>query len=191
MFLHLSVILFTGGGVCIPEMHWGRHPPPGQTISQHALGQTPPSRQTTTAADGTHPTGMHSCCLNLRFPSVWLGPNRLKCRIVIDGATRAEGRKHQTKQSSPLSVNNSKTNAGADPGLPCTVRAHVQREGALPLAGWGGGSIFKGCMVRCNASWMMATWEHPPAPLPHPVDRITDWQTCLETLPSRNFFGWR
>ena len=40
MFLHLSVILFLGGGV---------HPP----------RQTPPP-ETATAADGTHPTGMHS-----------------------------------------------------------------------------------------------------------------------------------
>ena len=39
MFLHLSVILFTGGR-CTSL----RHPPP----------------ETTTAADGTHPTGMHS-----------------------------------------------------------------------------------------------------------------------------------
>ena len=45
MFLHLSVILFTWG-VC---------------VSQHALGQIPPSQQTATAADGMHPTGMHSC----------------------------------------------------------------------------------------------------------------------------------
>ena len=30
-----------------PSMHWGRHPPPPQ--------------HTATAADGTHPTGMHSC----------------------------------------------------------------------------------------------------------------------------------
>ena len=36
MFLHLSVILFSGGGVQ-PQV------------------DTPP------AADGTHPTGMHSC----------------------------------------------------------------------------------------------------------------------------------
>ena len=56
MFLHVSVILFTGGrGVSQhalgqasplgrhPSMHWGRHP------------------LTTTAVDGTHPTGMHSC----------------------------------------------------------------------------------------------------------------------------------
>ena len=33
------------GGV-YPSMHWGRHPPP---------------QQMATAADGTHPTGMHSC----------------------------------------------------------------------------------------------------------------------------------
>ena len=31
-----------------PSMHCGRHPPPSP-------------RQTATAADGTHPTGMHSC----------------------------------------------------------------------------------------------------------------------------------
>ena len=34
-----------------PSMHWGRHPDPGRH---------PPS-PTDTAADGTHPTGMHSC----------------------------------------------------------------------------------------------------------------------------------
>ena len=32
----------------------------GRLVSQHALRQTP-SRETATAADGTHPTGMHSC----------------------------------------------------------------------------------------------------------------------------------
>ena len=30
-------------------------------VSQHALRQTPPPGETATAADGTHPTGMHSC----------------------------------------------------------------------------------------------------------------------------------
>ena len=30
----------------------------GRLVSQHAL---PPPRETATAADGTHPTGMHSC----------------------------------------------------------------------------------------------------------------------------------
>ena len=32
----------------------------GGGVSQHALRQTPP-QQTATAADGTHPTGTHSC----------------------------------------------------------------------------------------------------------------------------------
>ena len=32
----------------------------GEGVSQHALRQTP--QQTATAADGTHPTGMDSCC---------------------------------------------------------------------------------------------------------------------------------
>ena len=34
--------------------------PRGMLVSQHALRQTPPG-ETATAADGTHPTGMHSC----------------------------------------------------------------------------------------------------------------------------------
>ena len=53
MFSQASVILFTGRGV-YPSMHWGRHPP-----GRHAPGQTP-LRPTATAADGTHPTGMHA-----------------------------------------------------------------------------------------------------------------------------------
>ena len=40
----------TGGGCLVP----------GGLVSQHALRQTPPG-ETATAADGTHPTGMHSC----------------------------------------------------------------------------------------------------------------------------------
>ena len=45
MFLHLSAILFTrGGGVRVQTPH-------------KADTQTPPA----TAADGTHPIGMHSC----------------------------------------------------------------------------------------------------------------------------------
>ena len=42
----------------------GIHPTPGQTPP--TPGQTPPPPQTVTAADGTHPTGMHSCT-NLIF----------------------------------------------------------------------------------------------------------------------------
>ena len=90
MFLHLSVILFTGvGGISqhvmgrgvYPNMQWGKgvfasgsvhlpgHPPPGggqtpQTPAPH--GHTPPSRhippvEMTTETGGTHSTGMYSC----------------------------------------------------------------------------------------------------------------------------------
>ena len=50
------------GGV-YPNMHWGRHPLP--------LGKTaPPPRSdsptTATAADGTRPTGMHSCFIRCK-----------------------------------------------------------------------------------------------------------------------------
>ena len=34
----------------------------GWLVSQHALRQTPPG-ETATTADGTHPTGMHSCLI--------------------------------------------------------------------------------------------------------------------------------
>ena len=74
MFSQASVILFTGGVS-------GRHPPGQTPPGRHSLGrhtpvQTPPvqasswadippgrhpSQQAATAADGTHPIGMHSC----------------------------------------------------------------------------------------------------------------------------------
>ena len=52
MFLHLSVILSTRGRGCLADTPSGQTPPPSRA-------DTP--RQTATAADGTHPTGMHSC----------------------------------------------------------------------------------------------------------------------------------
>ena len=65
MFLHLSVILFTGGSASV---HTGTLPPPREGSTppgrKHPLsprgGSTPP-RESAAAADGTHPTGMHSC----------------------------------------------------------------------------------------------------------------------------------
>ena len=66
MFLHLSVILFTGGvsasvhaGVPIPyplgaDIPWEKTP-------QEQKPPTPHPQHTATPADGTHPTGMHSC----------------------------------------------------------------------------------------------------------------------------------
>ena len=43
---------------------WEQTPPPSgadTTRNRHPRKQTPPPRETATAADGTHPTGMHSC----------------------------------------------------------------------------------------------------------------------------------
>ena len=85
MFSQVSVILFTGGGTVSQHVlgqtpllgrsplakhptppPLGRHPPlPAKCM----LGYTPPAQCTlgympppaATAADGTHPTGMHSC----------------------------------------------------------------------------------------------------------------------------------
>ena len=93
MFLHLSVILFTGEVCHTPlpwaDTPWGRHPPgqtPGQIppwadpphradtlLGRHPPGQTHPSDRHPPAqcmlgygqqADGTHPTGMQSCSTN-------------------------------------------------------------------------------------------------------------------------------
>ena len=52
MFLQLSVILFTGGGGCTPL-------PQADTPLGRPSAPRPP--ETATAADGTYPTGMHSC----------------------------------------------------------------------------------------------------------------------------------
>ena len=58
MFLQVSVIVFTGG-VPAPGGVWSR----GDAWSGGVPGGDPPS-VTATVAGGTHPTGMHSCCLN-------------------------------------------------------------------------------------------------------------------------------
>ena len=56
IFLHLSVILFTGGGKYLGRYHPGRytpgqmHPPPRQCMLRYCQ-----------QAGSTHPTGMHSC----------------------------------------------------------------------------------------------------------------------------------
>ena len=67
IFSQVSVSHPVDRGCVYPSMHWGRHPPrrhlPRQTPRP---GQTSPwadtlLEQTATAADGAHPTGMHSC----------------------------------------------------------------------------------------------------------------------------------
>ena len=43
----------------------------GGWFSQHALRQTPPGEMAT-AADGTHPTGMHSCLIQILEPGIMI-----------------------------------------------------------------------------------------------------------------------
>ena len=70
IFLHLSVILFTGGSASV---HAGIPPPPrpGTLPDQAHTPQTrhPPGTEHAgrygQRADGTHPTGMQSCCCNI------------------------------------------------------------------------------------------------------------------------------
>ena len=55
----MSRILSTGEGGGVHPL--GRHPP-GLTPTPR---QTPPPQQTASEADGTHPTGMHSCSVSV------------------------------------------------------------------------------------------------------------------------------
>ena len=67
MFLQACVCPHRGGGICLSAC-WDTTPPWEQTPSPPPGAETPPPgadtppEQTATAADGTHPTGMHSCC---------------------------------------------------------------------------------------------------------------------------------
>ena len=67
MFLHLSVILFTGVSA-FPQCHGQADPPPppqsaSQTAGQEAHPSPPPSPAYGEQAGGTHPTGMHNLYL--------------------------------------------------------------------------------------------------------------------------------
>ena len=60
IFLHLFVILFTGGGGCLPRCMLGYHTPPEQTCPRE---QTPPSRhplEQTCPREQTPPRSRHS-----------------------------------------------------------------------------------------------------------------------------------
>ena len=66
MFLHLSVILFTGRGSTWAGPPWDQVQPPRDQVQPPGPGTPPGTRytpplETATVADGTHPTGMHSC----------------------------------------------------------------------------------------------------------------------------------
>ena len=66
MFLQVSVILSTEGGGGLPKCMLGYTPlprrstPPAKEIPPPPA--PPPTPEIATAADGTHPTGMHVCC---------------------------------------------------------------------------------------------------------------------------------
>ena len=88
MFLHLSVILSTGG-VCLSAC-WDT--PPGATPRKHTPGNTPPRStppgsthnpppEKAAAADGTHPAGMHSC--SLTFLGVRMVLNHISSWIFL------------------------------------------------------------------------------------------------------------
>ena len=59
MFLHMSVILFTGG-VCRSTC-WNNTPSPLEQAPPEQEPPPSPPSQMATVADGTHPTGMHYC----------------------------------------------------------------------------------------------------------------------------------
>ena len=76
IFLHLFVILFTGGGGLSASVHAGIPPPPGADTpgAKHAgrYGQR---------ADGTHPTGMQSC-LSIFFAENYIKIKEVRARIL-------------------------------------------------------------------------------------------------------------
>ena len=64
-YVFTPVILFTGGGG-LPQCILGYHPPPGRSHHpppQEGSTPPPPGRKPreAAAADGTYPTGTHSC----------------------------------------------------------------------------------------------------------------------------------
>ena len=70
MFSQASVILFAGG---VSQHALGQNPPPDRhppvKHRPHLGRQHRPPPPTTTAADGTHPTGIHSFVINSFFKS--------------------------------------------------------------------------------------------------------------------------
>ena len=97
IFSQASVILSTWGG-CVWQTPpaWAdpspRDPPWADTPWADTPRQTPPWADTplpaATAADGTHPTGMHSCFYAV-FEKIWLKNNRLTPRLGNPGSATA------------------------------------------------------------------------------------------------------
>ena len=105
MFLHLSVILFTWGGGC-PGPGPGGYPGLGESrprlggcpgpggVQVQAWRQTPP-----TAADGTHPTGMHSCFL---LPLANLSEAWISSSLYVRSGDASFGRSGYRAQNSSI-----------------------------------------------------------------------------------------
>ena len=82
---HRPLILFTGAGVC------GNHPPPADSS---------PPLEMATAADGTHPTGMHSCLrVRLHITSPCPSQSPSKFNIESDTLTGKMSCTHSVHQS--------------------------------------------------------------------------------------------
>ena len=64
LFLHLFQFIFLSS--CLLYIPPGQTPPP----ASHTPGQTHTPRQMATAADGTHPIGMHSCFISILLVTV-------------------------------------------------------------------------------------------------------------------------
>ena len=85
MFLHVSVILFTGGGFPID----GGLPTDGrESAYREGVGKTPPQKTPPRKAGSTHPTGMLSWfLLSLRWGytehEAWTSENRYRHLILI------------------------------------------------------------------------------------------------------------
>ena len=73
------------------SVHAGIHPPADPPSGRPPLVRHPPPQQTATAADGTHPTGMHSCInlvlqqqklsLQMAFSSTF--PQMIVCSTIL------------------------------------------------------------------------------------------------------------
>ena len=93
MFLHLSVILSTGGGGCLADTPSADTPLGRQPLGRHPQTETPqadtppqqtgPPAETAAAVNGTHPTGMHSCLIWFFVMNPILSDLVILCRLGL------------------------------------------------------------------------------------------------------------
>ena len=98
MFLHVSVILFTGGW-CLPQLHAGIHPPPSRKTPgrpsppRNTPGRHPlPQEDTRKTPPQEDPPPRSSACWEIRATSGWYSSYwnayllniHLKCRLRVN-----------------------------------------------------------------------------------------------------------